>query len=960
MGATISNNVQALWKDCYASSAQVKLTLRTNGEEKTQVITPRAALVQAGFVAPTAAPTLVVSSGGTLDASKYYAYAYVYASSQYPFVENAVTGNGDVWPRSNPSPSASAVTTGSNKTITVTVTKTTRSDVDWVWVYRTISFSTQALADADAAAGNLFYIGRVGNDGIAGTTTLTDNGLVDTGEKIETDNYVAPTAQFCVFDGTYWWTGGNWEFVALVTLDGTTTVVLNSGTWFNGRDAQTATFDGVTNGGFDNKGTFYIKITGATTATLYNDPLLTGTLAVRATGTTKIHIQGPASTLYRSKPRNPFSWGITNTQITDTGTQDEPEEFARKFGGGFFTALAVLPNERLLKIDAEQPARCFTLNLAAADSDSFSETQDTIDDQYSVGSHFSQIRATSKDASSLMGIDAKNFSILQMDGQSQGPNSDEVFRTMRALMDDNKEQRFWHGVYDPTTELYCFWVKKYDLGGNKCDTLLALHKPTGFWTTEFDAEISASAMIYDPVTDENIVLVGTEDGRVGRAFDTSDHSGLKQLSNWDTIPYSQTNSPYVAVAAANATNLSYTAVADVGGSLNGTGFVLTIPTGTFAIVIEINNAGVSSTVSTVSSVDATTNTITFTSPHGFSTADAVFVSNDNDDLPPATPQILADHKYFVRNTGASTVKLYTTAADASADTNAIDFLSASFSGTFLVSKLPSWASAADLAFKAYNQGIPSIVLPLNASAAAITDALTTEITTVNAAIAGVVIHFGDGFAYASNAGITTFFDLSVTDQGSGFTFTSYPSLFQSNQSYFAAANTWGLIVLSTGVPAYWYKTGWVSGGIVSVSKWLTYGGTTYFTTAPTVPIGSLAFNSIVHTTALRYTDAGTPTKGKTQNEIFATVQYPHPWQLSLADDYQLWVAWYKDFSATASNTHKMQRDKTSGSSTRDSATFFNKTQTPSALTNQFGFRITEYGYKEFQLLNVTLKANATT
>lgn len=531
----IATGIQTRWKDCFASSERVRLTLRTNGEERTQVIDQYGNMVQAGFDAPTVDPTLVVSSGGSLAASSWYAYRYVYASSNYPGVENAVTvADGELWPRSNPSGFDVDVTTGSNKTITITVTKTTRSDVDKILVYRTEAFSTQALAENAAEAGEMFYIATVANNGIAGTTTVTDNGLTDTGEILEADNFSASIAWFCVFDGTQWFAAGNPEFTATATLNGTNTVTIAGPPyWFDGRNGQKVTFDGITSGGGDGRGTFYFNWTGNNTATLFDDQALTVASTVPYTGTTTIHVQGFASTLYRSKPYNPFSWGYTQEIVNDDGSTTQiPQSFALNIGGGSVTALAVAGNPRKLKVDLENPQKTISYDLEVADDiDALARSAQDIDLTGSVTSHFSQFHGFLGEDPVLFGLDTYNGNILAFTGTRHVIVSDALGGFLLTLDRASNAHRFFHGQYDPETELNCIWVRYYDTTVRN-NVMVWIHGPTQEvgWTQDFD--LLSSCTLLDSEANQRYLLGGTTGGNIGRLFDPETNV------NWtDELPW---------------------------------------------------------------------------------------------------------------------------------------------------------------------------------------------------------------------------------------------------------------------------------------------------------------------------------------------------------------------------------------------------------------------------------------
>lgn len=531
----IASGIQTRWKDCFASSERVNLTLRENGEEAAQVIDPYGNMVPAGFDAPTVDPTLVVSSGGSLSQNTYYAYRYVYASSNYPGVDNAVTvADGELWPRGNPSDYDVDTTTGVNRTITITVTKTTRSDVNKILVYRTEGHNTLASAENAAGAGEMFYIATVANNGIAGTDTVTDNGLTDTGEVLEADNYPAPTAWFCVFDGTYYWASGNPEFTATATLNGTSTFTITGPPyWFDGRDGQKVTFDGITSGGGDGRGTFYFQWLDGTTGKLYDDAALTVASTMAYSGTTTVHIQGFASVLYRSKPYNPFSWGYTQQIVNDDATTTNiPQTWSLNMGGGSVTAIAVAGNPRKLKIDFENPQKAIAYDLEVADDiDAFSRSGQDIDLTGSVTAHFSQFHGFLGEEPVLFGLDTYNGNILAFTGTRHAIVSDSLGGFLLELDRTDNAHRWFHGQYDPETELNCIWVRYYDTTVRN-NVMVWLHGPTQEvgWTPDFD--VLSSCTLLDSGSNERYLLGGTTNGNIGRLFDPDTNV------NWtDELPW---------------------------------------------------------------------------------------------------------------------------------------------------------------------------------------------------------------------------------------------------------------------------------------------------------------------------------------------------------------------------------------------------------------------------------------
>lgn len=517
--STIISGTQQRSKDSFASSPVVGLAVRANGEERVKVIDARGQVYTAGFDAPVVAPTVADDGPGTLPNNKYAAYLYVYASSRFPFVESDLAVDGKLYPRSNPSPIQVYQYTGAGaRKVNGTVTKTTAAGIDKIWIFRTAFFDTSIEAQTAGEAGQAFFVTEVVNDGVAGTTAWADNNAVSSADQVQLDNYVAAQFQFCVYYDPYWWGFGNLPFAAEATWNNSHTGATGKITitapdkWFNGRDGQNVSLEGITTGGFDGNGTFRFKWLTATTATVTIDG--TTPVALPATGSGTVTIQGPATTLYRSKPRNPFSWGWTEY----VGDINIPQQYAFKVGGGMGSALAVVPNNATLKLDCEYPAKCFTLNLRSAGTSAFESTLRIISDVYSVSAHFSQFPAVTQDGQTVLwGLDYKNFAIVQSDGITIGPISGPIPKILRALTTDRTRQLLAHGCYDPRTELNCLWVSTAN-SLSLVNYLIYQHAPTGFWGFVQEHDILCSAAIQDTLTGSTKTFVGTQTGILGQAF----------------------------------------------------------------------------------------------------------------------------------------------------------------------------------------------------------------------------------------------------------------------------------------------------------------------------------------------------------------------------------------------------------------------------------------------------------
>ena len=508
---------QSRYKDSFASSSNVGVTLRSNGEEKVKIIDRNGNVFEAEIPTPTVAPTLALATTGASDmtASQWVGYAYVYAADKvYPFVENANAINGSLAPRSNPSPNNVIQIGATPHPVNVSVTYSTRTDITEIWLFRTQYFATSLEAQTAANAGQVFFIAAISNNVAGGTTTYADSAANTGVDQPDLDCYPAPQFQFCIYSDPYWWGFGNFPFVADIAYFTNGAVQLLNATdiWFNGRNNQLVTVEGITTGGFDGQGGFYFTWSDSTHGQLTLDG--TNPASFATNGASKIIIQGPATTLYRSKYRNPFAWG--ETIVIDNA--DVPQMYSLKVDGGYGTAIAVVPSVQLLKLDTEYPSRCHVLNLKLAGTDTFENTLRTISDNFSVSSHFSQFAAmTQQGVPVLWGMDYKNFAILQSNGIVQTPISNVIPKTLRQLTTLKNRQLMCHGLYDPKTEMNCIWVTTND-SLSLVNYLIFQHVPTGFWGFVDEQDVSCSALIQDTEGNYNKVLAGTQSGFLGQAF----------------------------------------------------------------------------------------------------------------------------------------------------------------------------------------------------------------------------------------------------------------------------------------------------------------------------------------------------------------------------------------------------------------------------------------------------------
>lgn len=501
-------------RDCYASAPNLDLTLRSNGEETVQVMDSFGNFVQAGFDPPANAPTLALGAGGGgLTNNTFVGYIYVYAAKlNYPLVDAGTSAGGSIAPRSNPSPSATINITGGAHHVTVTLSTTTRLDISHIWIYRTGYFTTLQEAIDAINAGTAFWIGEIANS--TATTVNFDDGITTAaGEEVDTDNFPAPQFQFCTYFDPYFWGFGNFAMVAnvIIAADGSFAFTNLAQRFFTGRNGQTISFAGITTGGFDGHGNYYLLVTntnGSGRCMLDQALTIFGTLP--STGTTVATIKGQQNILYRSKAHNPFSWGDT-TVINDIRV---PALYAFKIGGGVGTAIAIIPNLNLLKLDTDAPGISYVLNLRLAGTSSFEDSKRELSRGFSATNHFSQFSTLNENGNTVLwAYDYKSSSILQCDGSTQVPISSKIFGTLRSL----QLFEFNHAIYDDQTELASFWFST-GLYGTQNDLAVLYHIPTGNWSLHLDFDVSCSDTIFDAATGENKTIVGTSKGLIGQAF----------------------------------------------------------------------------------------------------------------------------------------------------------------------------------------------------------------------------------------------------------------------------------------------------------------------------------------------------------------------------------------------------------------------------------------------------------
>lgn len=537
--SVLISGLQNRVKNSAAYAEELGLMLISNGEEMPYLLSPQGEIIPAGLPVPSVTPTVADDTSGNLPNGDYVVYAVVYVSENtFPLVAAKIF--------SNPSTLSAVyhITGSGNRELTITFHGSPSAYITHVYLYRTDPQTTSDLAQTAADAGLLNFVGKVAN--ADSTLTINDNTASVIGnDPIQYINFSVPQFRFVVWDGQYFWGFANHPFNANATWDTDGVITLNNPSldkFFGGRDNQFITFDGVSTGGIDNRGTYLFKQTGDFTGQAILEDGTDATLPSTTTG--MIVIVGQTANLYRSSYRNPFAWGYLQN-IAGTFI---PSLWVLKVSGSLGTAIAIIPDQQLLKVDMEFPALCLTFALQTSGTDVFQNSRRQVSRLYSVTSHFSQFFAISQGRQVLWGMDFKNLAIVQCDGYTQVPVSGPVSILLRKLSKNRSLHLLSHGIYDPVTEINAIWLPSSaaDEAGAVAnfDLCIYQHAPTGFWGVFADYGILSSAAIEDPNTSARNTLVGAENGFLGKAFDVSTHG------NW--LPSNSIYNGFICAATSNS------------------------------------------------------------------------------------------------------------------------------------------------------------------------------------------------------------------------------------------------------------------------------------------------------------------------------------------------------------------------------------------------------------------------
>ncbi len=550
-----------------ATAPDLGLTIIADGLNKPFMLDSQGVKYKCGVGKPIAAPTYVTAPTATAK----YIYVYCYAIGNLPKIEHTASAGGLIYPRSNPSPISASMLGPAEASFSMTISLTPSDDpaVTDIFIYRTASFANSTEGEkqviAAAEAGLLFYVGKTKNAGSA-PIIYVDTATAVTSEQVSYDNFLAPMFNQVVYVEPYFYAGGISNLKTTVTVDYTGLLVNTGGKWFEGYSGFVAVLDGVTEGGFDSRGRFYFKYINATSGQLCLDVALTVLAPCPSSGSTTISIDGISNLLYRSAPRNPFSWGETEF----IGNAIVPKQTGIRVGGGRIVSIAEVSSSSLLKVDTVEPSRSYTFNLRATSTEDFTLTRKPVNSAVSVDAPKAQVEIPSTEGlQAILGFDAVSGVFFTTDGISTSNISPDISKLLSDMTISDRGSNT-HTLYDPYTKTVMFFVRVRSFA-NFANLYVAycLHLPTKQWTRFFAPDINCTLRVFDPAKGYYRILVGSSKGRIGSLDDRE----LGAYNTWwVNTQYSGTD--IEAIMPLYSSSLS--AGTNVASGISGVGLVLDI------------------------------------------------------------------------------------------------------------------------------------------------------------------------------------------------------------------------------------------------------------------------------------------------------------------------------------------------------------------------------------------------
>lgn len=476
---------QGIAKDCVVGDRNMNRYGVFNGLERPRRIDNNLNATILGFDVPVVS-SIVNNAGGGSMAGAFYSYRVAYASSIFTRPV-AVLDNSVSYTRGNGSAASTGQTISGSATLTVV--GSSDAGVDKILVYRSAGQTT-----AIAATNGPHYLAKVvsnavGNVVIIDTTVDADLGAV----AIETDNYPPNSYRYAIQAASYLFAGGSFPlgtgYTCTVT-PGSATVTVSSPILYDGIRGWFFRLPDDTTGGVNGQGLYYANYVDASTLQLiasdgtamnYN-----GSLA-GAGQTFTLALAG--NVLRWCKFAEPESWPLENTIDFE----------------GEITGIGLMPNLAQVVVFTDQPS-IWMLDLGSIGSDSFKKYKRLVSSEFSTSSHYSICPVDGK----LRAIDFPRKCIIEFDGYTVKDITKIVIPDIWRYLDQSyTKSTNWHCAYDQAYHIFGAFVT-FANSHKTIDFCIGQNTITGGWFFNFEKDLLCTGKYVDPVTNELMILGGTE------------------------------------------------------------------------------------------------------------------------------------------------------------------------------------------------------------------------------------------------------------------------------------------------------------------------------------------------------------------------------------------------------------------------------------------------------------------
>lgn len=476
---------QGIAKDCVIGDRNMNRYGVFNGLERPRRIDNNLNATILGFDVPVVSGIVNNAGGGSI-ASAIYSYRVVYASSIFTRPV-AVLDNSIAYTRGN----GSAASTGATVLGSATLTVVGSSDlgVDKILVYRSKGQSTAVAAEAGP-----HYLAAVANN-TSGNVVITDTTIdASLGTiAIETDNYPPNSYRYAIAAASYLFSGGSMPlgtgYTCTVT-PGSSTVTVSSPILYDGVRGWFFRLPSDTTGGVNGQGLYYANYVTSTTLQLIDASGTAKTYNGSLTGSGQTFTLALAGNVLRwSKYAEPEAWPLENTIDFE----------------GEITGIGLMPNLAQVIVFTDEPS-IWMLDLGMIGSDSFKKYKRLISSEHTTSSHYSVCPVDGK----LRAIDFSRKCIIEYDGYTVKDITKIVIPDIwRFLEPSYTKSANWHCAYDQAYHLFGAFVT-FANSHKTIDFCIGQNTITGGWFFNFEKDLLCTGKYVDPVTNEQMILGGTE------------------------------------------------------------------------------------------------------------------------------------------------------------------------------------------------------------------------------------------------------------------------------------------------------------------------------------------------------------------------------------------------------------------------------------------------------------------